>query len=61
MKKGARGMGSAFRDFVSDVTGGFIDPSDKGNIFNKDLALKTKDGELSHSTPRIAGSTTAAM
>ena len=46
IKEGARGMGSAFRDFVSDVTGGFIDPSDKGNIFDKDLALKTSDGRL---------------
>lgn len=46
MKEGARGMGSAFRDFVSDVTGGFIDPSKEANLFDKDLALKTKDGKL---------------
>lgn len=38
MKEGARGMGSAFRDFVSDVTGGFIEKSTEG--------LTTADGRL---------------
>ncbi len=38
MKEGARGMGSAFRDFVSDVTGGFIEKSEVG--------LTTADGRL---------------
>jgi|14_taG_2_1085336.scaffolds.fasta_scaffold01229_3 hypothetical protein len=46
MKEGARGAGSAFRDFVSDVTNGYIEPSKQGNIFDKDLALTTKDGKL---------------
>ena len=46
MKEGARGAGSAFRDFVSDVTGGFISPSKEANLFDKNLALKTKDGKL---------------
>ena len=46
MKTGARGAGSAFRDFVSDITGGFIDPSEKGNIFDKELGLRTNDGRL---------------
>tara|TARA_R110000868_G_scaffold218376_1_gene468615 strand:+ start:3273 stop:4331 length:1059 start_codon:yes stop_codon:yes gene_type:complete len=30
MKEGARGAGSAFRDFVSDSTGGFVEPSTTG-------------------------------
>jgi len=30
MKEGARGAGSAFRDFVSDATGGFVEPSTTG-------------------------------
>jgi hypothetical protein len=30
MQEGARGAGSAFRDFVSQATGGFIDPSTQG-------------------------------
>ena len=30
MQEGARGAGSAFRDFVSEATGGFIDPSTQG-------------------------------
>tara|TARA_R110000765_G_scaffold289966_4_gene385981 strand:- start:884 stop:1879 length:996 start_codon:yes stop_codon:yes gene_type:complete len=30
MQPGARGAGSAFRDFVSDVTGGFVDKSTVG-------------------------------
>jgi|21_taG_2_1085346.scaffolds.fasta_scaffold00724_3 hypothetical protein len=51
MKEGARGMGSAFRDFVSDATGGFIDKStvnlkdDMGNLLTDDNPF-TKDGIL---------------
>jgi len=51
MKEGARGMGSAFRDFVSDATGGFIDKStvnlkdDAGNLLT-DSNPFTKDGIL---------------
>jgi len=55
MKEGARGMGSAFRDFISDATGGFIDKSTVGlrdaegklltdaNPFTKDGVLKDLD------------------
>jgi hypothetical protein len=51
MKEGARGMGSAFRDFVSDATGGFIDKSTvnlkdaQGNLIT-DANPFTKDGML---------------
>tara|TARA_R110001592_G_scaffold125935_2_gene336332 strand:+ start:648 stop:1760 length:1113 start_codon:yes stop_codon:yes gene_type:complete len=38
MQEGARGAGSAFRDFVSDVTGGFVEKSNVG--------LKAPDGTL---------------
>ena len=46
MKEGARGAGSAFRDWVSETTNGFIKPSEQGNIFDESLGLKTKDGKL---------------
>tara|TARA_R110000823_G_scaffold111887_4_gene233201 strand:- start:6 stop:1190 length:1185 start_codon:yes stop_codon:yes gene_type:complete len=46
IKEGARGAGSALRDWVSETTNGFIKPSEQGNIFDKDLALKTSDGKL---------------
>ena len=48
----ARGMGSAFRDFVSDATGGFVDRSTVG--LRDEMGIKltdsnpfTKDGPLS--------------
>lgn len=51
MKAGARGAGSAFRDFVSNATGGFIDRStvgltdDAGNLISKDAiaSMSTED------------------
>jgi len=57
MQPGARGAGSAFRDFVSDVTGGFVEKStvglrdDMGNIltdsnpFTKDEFIKDMSPE----------------
>jgi len=57
MQEGARGAGSAFRDFVSDVTGGFVEKStidlkdDMGNIltdsnpFTKDEFIKDMSPE----------------
>jgi len=52
MKAGSRGLGSGFRDFVSNATKGFIDPSKEVNIFDKKLGLKTADGKLLSSLSR---------
>lgn len=40
---------------------GMFSDKNKDNPASPAPTRKTKDGELSHSTPRIAGSTTAAM
>ena len=51
MKEGARGAGSAFRDYVSEMTGGIVDRStvglkdDAGNLLTDDNPF-TKDGVL---------------
>ena len=53
MKEGARGAGSAFRDYVSDVTGGFVDRStvglkdDLGNELTDEALAKLSPEELS--------------
>lgn len=57
MQEGARGAGSAFRDFVSDATGGFVDRSttgltdDMGNIIDTsklDVSKKLTTGEFNN-------------
>ena len=57
MQEGARGAGSAFRDFVSESTGGFIDRSttgltdDMGNIIDTsklDVSKKLTTGEFNN-------------
>lgn len=53
MKEGARGAGSAFRDYVSNVTGGFVDRStvglkdDLGNELTDEALAKLSPEELS--------------
>jgi len=52
MQKGARGMGSAFRDFVSNATGGAINPSELTKPQDKvtEIVIDSKGGmtELSN-------------
>ena len=64
MQEGARGAGSAFRDFVSDATGGFVDRSTEGlqesiriggetvttgiDASNYDLSKNLKTGEFNN-------------
>jgi len=49
MQEGARGTGSAFRDFVSDVTGGFIEPSKDA----KEYMNLTEGDTLFDATPEV--------
>lgn len=49
MKEGARGAGSAFRDYVSDVTGGFVDRSKVG--LKDDLGTELTDEAIANLSP----------
>lgn len=55
MKEGARGMGSAFRDFVSEQTKGFIDPSTEGvdpiTVPGKTKVLQSPQGPIKVEVP----------